>query len=502
MASLTQDQYDALKNKGLTDDKIKALATQRGFELPKQSVLGSIGGALIKSEKGFGQSIAGAIGGAFPSAAGGDAVASANKLTEQVKQNVFKAIKEKRAKGEDTTRLINALKMMDSEINFYDILNTSTGDSLNKSAKQVFGEAAGVATDIAGFGALPGGVGKLTKATTLAQGIKTGVKAGAISGGIFGAAQGASRAAQDNKSAGQIVGQGIGGGLVGGATGGVVGGVLGGVSGAIAGRAQKLSDQERNFALDLVSPKATTKIKETALREGRVTEQGLLRAGKILPSKRDTQIEEAVRGIVSRKYTPVQNLQALENTVDEINTGLKAYVKVNKVPFNTNQLKSQLNAGKDDLRLIFASDTTAERTYNAVVEEFMKHVKSKDTAGLLDARQIVDKIPSIKKLLDSQGLGENVKKEVVLTVRSMANKYIAGLLPKGNAFRETLLRESRMIEAIGNIAEKNVNLIGTNKLQLLAAKHPILKGILGPIGTGLGLGAVGVGAGIIGASDR
>src|SRR3990167_9244556 len=220
MAILTQSQIDALKNKGLTDEKIKALAQQKGFELPKQSMLGAIGSSLIKSEKGFGQSIAGAIGGVFPSFAGGKGIEEANRLHREVQNNVLQAIKDKRAKGEDTTKLINALKTMDSEINFYDILNKSTGGSLDKSAKQVFGEAAGVATDILGAGALPGKLGAISKAKTFGQGVLQGAKTGAIGGGIFGGAQGVARAAQEDKTGGEIVGAGLCGGLIGGVTGG------------------------------------------------------------------------------------------------------------------------------------------------------------------------------------------------------------------------------------------------------------------------------------------
>src|SRR3990167_5112331 len=230
MATLTQTQIDALKNKGLTDEKIQALATAKGFDMPQQSTLGAIGSSLIKSETGFGQSIAGAIGGAM----GNKNVDTANQLNQQVQSNLLKAIQDKRAKGEDTTKLIGALKTLDSQVNFYDILNSSTGGSLDKSATQVFGEGLGVATDILGAGALPGGVGQIAKAKTFGQGVIQGAKAGAIGGGIFGTAQGATRAAQENKTGGEIVGAGIGGGLIGGATGGVLGGVLGGVSGKLA----------------------------------------------------------------------------------------------------------------------------------------------------------------------------------------------------------------------------------------------------------------------------
>ena len=257
MASLTQEQIDALRNKGLDDTKIRALATKNGYKMP--SALSTFGNAIVKSEKGFGQSIAGAIGGAFPGLVGKGSIDTANQLSEQVKQNTFKAIQDKRARGEDTTRLVNALKTMDEEVNFYDILNSSTGNSLNKSATQVLGEAAGVATDIASFGTYGAGAKAMTArklarplstapavvAGTFKQGFKQGAKTGATFGALEGTARGATGAMQDNKDAGAIVGSGIRGGAIGGALGGVLGGTLGGVSSRVsANRALKQQKQQ------------------------------------------------------------------------------------------------------------------------------------------------------------------------------------------------------------------------------------------------------------------
>lgn len=250
------------------------------------------------------------------------------------------------------------------------------------------------------------------------------------------------------------------------------------------------------FALGLVSPKPTTAVKELALKQGRVTERGILKSSKILPSKRDTQLADAVKPFISNKSSPTQNINSIDKGVKAINEGVKTYVKENKVPFNTNQLKTQLNKGKDELNLIFASDTNAKKTYAAVSKEFIKHVKSKDTEGLLLARQEFDKIPAIKKLLESQGLGENTKKEIVLTTRDMANRYVANLLPKGNRYRAALLQESKMIEAMGNIAEKNAGTIGKNQIQLLNEKYPFLKFIVGAglLGSGVGAGGTLIGS--------
>lgn len=502
MPTLSQQQINDLKAKGLTDDKIRVLAVQKGFDMPQKSFLGELGKSLVQSERNFGQSIAGAIGGVAPSLAGGKEIDSANQLQRQMQENMANAIRDKRARGEDASKLINALKTVDSQVNFYDILNKSTGNSQDKTARQVFGEGLGVATDIIGAGALPGGVGQMTKATGFAQGVKAGAKAGAIGGGIFGASQGVARSAQENKTGGEIVGQGIQGGLIGGAAGGVIGGAIGGVSGAIAGRGQKVAQSKQDYVLDLVSEKPTRKVSEQALREGRVTEPTMFGKSKIIPSSKEYRLADAVDEVVSSKNTTLQNTDAISRKVTEINGGVKKLITEKKVPFNTNQLQSRLNAVRDESKIVFASDATAERTYDAVVSEFMRNVQKKDTLGLFEARQTFDKLPAIKKLLDSEGLGENVKKQIVLDVRRAANEYIASLLPANNPYRALLRQESLMIEAIGNIAEKGASSIGKSKLALLTQQYPILKWLVGGAATGIvGAAGVGVGGAIINSAD-
>jgi len=409
--------------------------------------------------------------------------------------------KEIKAQDGDTSAIDKALK-----INSYNLQKISAGAEamLNPNEltnKQVIGDALQLFTTIAGAGTVGKTGTAIKEAQTFGQGLVQGAKTGAISGGVFGAGTGASQALQEDKGLGEVAIDALKGGAIGGITGGLLGGITGGVSGGIRGRKLSQVVKKEEFVNDLVMPKATTSVKEQALREGRITEQGLLNASKITPSKRDLQLAEAVKDVVNPKKSLSENIKLIENNLDEINSGVKAYISSKKVPFNTNQLTSQLNKGKDELKLIFAGDKQAERTYTAVVKEFLKNVKSKDTAGLFEARQKFDSIPAIKKLLDSQGLGENVKKEIVLTVRGKANEYITILLPKGNKFRDTLLKESRMIEAIQNIAEKGASSIDKNKLQELTAKYPVLKAIAGGIAGGLGLGAVGVGSSIIGSSD-
>lgn len=500
------DKVSGLTNQNLQQNRItelqslrkkrqqeqQAIADQpKGFE----KVIGKV--ADFTGGKELGQGLATAI--MLPGASKrlNESLDQKIKMQEQMMDMMI----EKKKKGEDISRLQVSYNDLVNDIKAETSGAEKTLNPYDLTTKQVLGDALQLGTTIVGAGTLPGATKTVTGATTIGKGIVQGAKTGAVTGAGFGAVTGASQGLQEDKSLVDIGKSTVGGALVGAGTGGLLGGITGGISGGIKSRAVRQATNKKDFVEDLVSPKATTAVKEQALREGRVTEQGLLSASKIKPSKRDLQIAEVVSDIVDSKKSLSENINLISDKVDEINSGVKAYVSANKVPFNTKQLLSQLNGGKDELKLIFAGDKQAERTYNAVVKEFLKNVKNKDTSGLFDARQTFDNVPAIKKLLDSQGLGENVKKEIVLTVRKKANEYVASLLPKGNQYRSTLLKESKMIEAITNMSEKGASSIGKNQLQELTAKYPILKRIAGGLGAGLGLGAIGVGGSIIGSTD-
>lgn len=470
--------------------EVKPLAT--GTMAVPEKILGFTGGDVLA--KGLGQGLAQGYT--------KNLMDEAQKGQGEQQQKLIEAIRKAKSEGKDTLRLEKALTDLTGSI-------AQTGNSAESlynpngiTGKQIAGDALQLATTVVGAGELPGATKTVTSAPSIGKGIVQGIKTGAKVGAAYGGATGVATGLKQDMSAVDIAKQGVEGTIAGGVTGGVLGGITGGISGGITGRKISKATQEENFVKDLVSPKATDLVKQQALAEGRVTEAGLLKKAEILPSKRDKQLAEVASDYVSAKKPITENIDSISSGIKQINQGVKDYVKENKVPFNTNQLKTQLNKGKNDLNLIFASDTQAEKTYNAVVDEFLKGVDSKDTMGLLDRRQGFDKIPAIKKLLDSQGLGENTKKEVVLTVRDMANKYIAKLLPEGNQYRNQLITESKLIEALGNMTEKNTKMIGQNKLQMLTKQYPILKWLVGGVATGLvGAAGVGVGSAIIGSSD-
>ena len=481
------------KKKTLSLNEVRSRANTRPATKapePQQSVLGKVGSALIQSEKRFGQSVGDAI---FAPTAVKRLTESSDKTTK-MQMKVLERIRQKRARGEDTARLEKTLRENAPE-NIVKQLEQIT-PSVTKSAKQVFGEGLGVATDIASVGALPG-VGKAlfkTGAKTVAGGVARGAVKGAIPGAIFGGAQGGTRAAQEDKSTKEILKDTATGAGVGAA----IGGVLGGVSGGVAGAKNKAKLKEIDFREQLVMQKPTDKVRQAAIKEGRITDSKIFKKSGITPSKRDKDLAEAVKGLVSRKKTLKGNVDSIKGEVARINKGVGEYITRNKVPFNTKQLKTKLVKAKADNRLIFASDTTAERTYDAVVEEFMEQVGKKDTKGLFQARQSFDRIPAIKKLLQTEGLGENTRRQIVLDVRRAANEYISDQLPKGNQYKPDLLKETRILESLGNIAAKSSKDLGKSKIQLILQEYPIIKWWTSAL---VGAGGVGVGASILLSGD-
>lgn len=466
---------------------------ERGRKLNK--VAGFFGGKELA--RGLGMSLA------APSVQK-DLTAQEKQLSDQAFKLV-KKINENKKLGKDTSRLEKALVDLKGTQTIARDVQKDFVSAL-PSSRQVIGSSLRLGAT-AGAGVIGGALSKLTalgKATGVVSGAVRGLATGAGLGAVEGAAQGFGLGLEEDKTTAEAGTQAAIGAGLGAVTGGIIGSIGGAVSGGLQGR--KIKTEE--FTKEFVTPKQSSKIRAEAIQQGRLEDPSLFEKAKISYSKRDEQLASAVDDIVSPQNTLGENIDAIRYKINQTNSGIKTYITKNKIPFNTNQLKSRLEAGKGDLELVFASDQNAEKTYNAVVNAFMKNLEKKDTLGLFQARQDFDKLPAVRKLLESDRLGENARKEIVLTVRRMANDYIAGQLPTGNQYRDLLMNESYMIEALGNISEKAQSIIGKNKLQILTEEYPLLKWLVGGAAVAvtsklLGAlgGGVGVGGTVIGSTD-
>lgn len=490
MATLTTQQVEQLRAKGLSDEKIQKIAAERGDSMP--SALSNFGNALIKSERGFGQSIAGAIGGAFPGLAGGQAVSEANQISEQVKQNTLKAIQEKRARGEDTSRLVNALKTIDSEINFYDILNASTGGSLDKSATQVFGEGLGVATDILGAGALPGGIGSIAKAKTFGQGVIQGAKSGALGGGIFGAATGATGAMQRDATAGEIVGSGIRGGAIGAGTGAVAGGVLGGISGGITGRPFARQQAEDSALAEALTPRLTPTKTAKAGKLGKLSDATLFGAERMSPDA--PEIQNAVQGVkdaameLGKKPTdiiktgsfasPINNANNVRSTIGEYSQKVASPIlSESKVPTNFEDFISyikQINPPQS-IKASKEAGTAFDRVRERVISEVYSSVKSKSAkAGDFTSPTDLNIYWDARKKIDAI-ITEELGAKTFTDPARTGIKSAAGVLRRGVAdFISDAIRFPGQLDKVAayhdlvNVMRKRGFELGLDQLEALA----------------------------------
>ena len=229
---LSREQFQQLRNKGLSVEQI--VKFEKG-EIPKmkteeqQKNFGRKAfDFFTKSEQAFGKTLGGAIATGSKDVKG--AQKSAVELSD-ISQRLGKMIVEQKKLGKDTTRLEKQWK-------------ENTGKSFDlgeiipetkKTAKQIYGEGLGVATDIVGYGSLKRKGAEILKkpVSGLLNGAWAGAKTGAKAGAGFGGVQGISRAMQEDKSTGEIIGAGFGGAAIGAAAGGALGGITGGVGGAI-----------------------------------------------------------------------------------------------------------------------------------------------------------------------------------------------------------------------------------------------------------------------------
>src|SRR3990167_7536975 len=514
--ALTREQFQQLRDKGLTVEQIVAFERgQKPEDLQRTQQLAKETSSNIFEEQKpttfLGKTrefLTGVIGGGKLAQGLGQAIVAPevtrtlseeSRQTEELQQKLLTAMRSGKEQGKATSRLEKALKnsqslsatLQDAQKDFEESLVTKK-EVVGSSLRLVGTLGTGLIGRTAAKGLALG------SAKTFFGGALRGAGVGAISGGAIGGIHGAGIGLEENKELSGVATSALMGVGIGATTGAILGAATGGIGGVLKGRAIKREE----FARNLVAPKETSKVKAEAIRQGRLQDPGFFKKAEIASSKRDGLLASSVDDVVKPEATLGENVDAIRLKINNTNTGVRSFILQNPKPFNANQLKTRLNSAKEELDLIFASDSAAENTYNKVVEAFMRSVEKKNTLGLFDARQSFDQLPAIKKLLNTQGLGENTKKEIVLSVRRAANEYIADLLPQGNQYKNTMRMESYMLEALGNISEKGVAIIGKNKLQIFTAQYPILKWVVGGAAAGA-VGAAGIGGGssIIGSSE-
>ena len=236
--------------------------------------------------------------------------------------------------------------------------------------------------------------------------------------------------------------------------------------------------------------------------------QSFFKKAKVKPTAHDNRVAESAAPYLTKDTSPMgiqKNIDNMRAGVARTNAGVREMIANNKVPFNENQLRSRLATAKEDSKLLFAGDTSSEKAYDAIIDEYVKFVNkgNKDTLGLFDSRQSFDsyirtKLPNaFKKDATGQFLDprDNIRVNAFLDVRRAANEYVAELLPPNNPYIKALKDESYVLDAIGRVSSKNKAMFTETRLQSIIEEYPILKYFIGgTIGGGIVAGGALVGS--------
>lgn len=245
-----------------------------------------------------------------------------------------------------------------------------------------------------------------------------------------------------------------------------------------------LAEQGFKDALEIIKPVLSKTEKQEALEAGRgIVKNRILprRYEKITlePTKREIEMAETIKDIVSKSKNPVDNINAIDNEIGRLANVVQEGLKANNTIFNKNQLKTALGKAKEGSRVVFGTDKTLQSSYDAVIDEMLRQVDetSGNLSGLLQARKNFDNIINQKfpNLLSSP-MGDSARQNAVRDVRQAVNQFIADKLPEGNEFKELLKKQNLMYDAIGNISKKTASAVDASvvkKVMSLLRENPL-----------------------------
>jgi len=425
----------------------------------------------------------------------------------EIQGNLIKAIKAKRATGEDTTKLEKALADLSMQISD---TGEQTGELLNQeglTTKQILGDALQLGTTLATVGGLQGAgakaqgllgkVGMTKSAPSLVSNLATkvagegvGVLAGAgkgaltglASGAVVGASTGASQGLQADKSAIDILKDTGKGALVGGVSGGILGGIIGGVSGGIRGAKIKKSEAY----LDAVTPNTkdlTPTEYEKLLNQGKITPKTKTSPAKYVLSDGEKEIAKKYKSIFTND--PVKNTERIADEISKKDTEVGQFLKKNNGIFNKGELKNSLTLKLENIDDLTVDEKRLAKLKKATIDNFMKGLDKNDMETLWKSRKEFDR--TIEKAFSgSPTLQNTIKKEF----RNGIQDFIAERTPD-NTYKGFMKDMSQLFNLKDVVNTKAVKEKGLNALQVWIKRNPTKAKVIGwTAGTGV-VGTVG-----------
>lgn len=231
---------------------------------------------------------------------------------------------------------------------------------------------------------------------------------------------------------------------------------------------------------DAVAPKITPKTAEAALAAGKGKVTGLMKNVSI-DFANDPHIKRIVNAVAEHvpEFDPskplVHNINATRTAVYNLADQLKSQVEATgqNVIYPFKQLASQLRGIERPTALTRDLEPVYERVQNKLLE-IVKQNGGK-LSDLLESRKEFDQF--VSKALPNLYDREYTPMRIAVTdMRRAVNDFIAENLPKDIGFHDALTTQSRLFDAIDNMAEKaasgQTKEVGTGAATRLAKKFP------------------------------
>jgi hypothetical protein len=398
----------------------------------------------------------------------------------KIQTTLINRIKEKRAIGEDTSRLEGALEDLGFDISAFGnnaerILNPN-----QLTGKQVIGDALQLATTAGGAKVAGAIAGKATGATGVLKGALQGAKTGAISGTALGGATGVSQGLQEDMNAGDIVKQGLKGAGIGLATGGILGGLVGGVSGGVkSSQLNKKQEYLKNITPN-TNELTPTEYKKL-VRQGKIIEKTATTPDEYILSPREIETAEKYKGLITKD--PVKNVNNFMNKIAEQDDNVRVYLEKNNNKFNENDLRNFLKNKLDDIDDLTIPEERLQKAKGNIIEGFLKGIKNKDNISLWQARKDFDR--QIQKAFSGS---PTLQKEMSKTLRNSIQDFISG--NTDDVTYKAFMKDMSSLYDLVEVAErKAVKGRGQNAIQTWIKQNPN-KSSLAKWLLGAGAGAV------------
>jgi hypothetical protein len=491
--ALTREQFQELRNKGLSVDQIVSFESGKkpvDIKMQQQFNADTSGNqfeeekpkSFLGKAKDFtvgllgGGKLAEGIGKAFAAKGVREDIGSSQDAVYARQQQLVQELKQAVAEGRDTTQIkeqlqregMNASALSDAQTDFADSMPTN---------KQVISSSARLATTALtpALSKASTGLTGLSKARTFTEGALRGGAAGALTGGLQGGIGGAGYAYEEGGNAAQVALAG-GAGALGGA---LTGAALGAIGGGILGKIQGAKDPQT--AVAHVTPRSsdlTPQSYQELLNRGRVEPKGLTHESRVLLSKAERATATKFKELMHKD--PVTTVHNINNKLVDMDEEVGAFLKKNNFLISREQLKFALKARLDDIDDITLDAKRLGVAKDKLINNFVSSLEEDDVVSLWRARKSYDQL--INKAFQGS---PTTSKAVKIALRGAVQDFLKNHTPN-NKYAQMMDDMSGLFDVrdlVGIIAKKQR---GLSALNMWMKDHPAAAWVLG--GTALGVG--------------